>query len=359
MSAMGIRQLLTKGFLLAKSNPFDKLDLNSISTMDKVLGILNSTNAKTPRDNERVLLGKQIFEYRLVRYLNERHIVASDSRIWTDTRAKYRDFVRDSMEDYNTWTKCYHNENYLKIMEFFLANDLGCVQSLESVISKMINLKPKKVNYGFPKLKIPAAFNYQVDNKFLLPGNPANSLEDTLYILPYIINDPLVVERVIHRHQSRKKIPRTPYSMVTSLMESQEYEGEMLFSILVKSNMFKDKSLQNDFIREKFLTQSHKLKAIVCHQSLLLSRLSSFNEYKACLPNIRVGNPSKLMVNQFDRYIALMFRIKRQKLLNWLYALMHYYNNNRSAFNDDKLYDDAIMYIKELVQLEMPKINLR
>lgn len=353
-----IRCLLSSTKLKFQTNPFDNLDFNSIKSMDKVLGILNSTNVNPPEEDERILLGKQIFEYKLTRYLNDKHIIGRDSRIWAGTKAKYKDFCRDSMEDYNNLTGCHDNENYLGLMSKFLINDLGTIQSLEPVMNKMINLKFDPQEYQLPSLKIPAAYSYQSNNHYLI-NKALNTNKDPLYLLLVLINDPHVIERVIHWYQIRNNIPISPYPMINSLMESQEYEGEILFNILVRRLIFREDSLRNDHIRNKFLLQPNRLKVIICHQSMILSRLLSFIDYKKSLSKVKPLNPVKLMVNNFHRFLASMFRFDRKFVLNWFSELMHYYNDHDHPINDDKLYTDALEYIDDLLKEDIPWIDFK
>lgn len=351
-----VRTLATSRQLYAK-NPFDQVDVHSINAMDKILGILSSTQQQSSQEDETVRFGKQIFEYKLIRYLNERHIIARDSRIWAGTRGKYKEFYRDSMEDYNKLTECTNNDNYLELVRKFVSNDIGCLQSMDNPMKKMILLAPKKIEYGFPPMNIPAAVPYYVDNKYLFQKSP-NPKKNCLYLLPFLVNDPFVIRQVIQKYQAHNGILISPYPMINSLMEAQEYEGEVLFNILVKRAMYKHSVLRNDFIREKFLHQPNKLKVILCHQAALISRIESYRLYKEALPKIQIMNTAKLMVNNFNRFLAVLYVAHRQPLLNWIEELMLYYNKNQKQIKDDVLYNHAMSYIDKLLEMDMPKIDL-
>ncbi|EGV66555.1 hypothetical protein PSN45_002838 [Yamadazyma tenuis] len=345
-----------------KINPFEHLDSRSIQSMDKILSILNSKAEKQPDSNpidkyER--FGQQVFKYKIIRYLNDKNILARDSRIWRNTRSKYRDFFNDSIKDYNNYLQQNIGRDYVGIAKFFIHHDLGCIHSLDKPLDTMLAVPDKEVDYGLPALKIPSAQAYTSHNPYMIIGS-LSSKKNNLYLLPFLVNHKKMVTHMVHRHQIKQDISLMPPELFHGLMEAYNYEGEVLYEILVKKFLASEPHYsKDDFMENRFITNSNKVKVVVARQSNFPTRLSSLRDYKHTLNLLDNVNPSKVMINHFNIFLAMWFRTNRTSALKWLELLMKYYYTNQDIDLEDILYDQAIDDYEQLLKVDINRLDLR
>lgn len=318
--------------------------------MDKVLGILNSTTSSEATSDQKVSFGKEIFKYKLIRYLNDKNILARDKRIWRNTKSKYIEFYGDSIIDYNQYCQVSDGSNYRLLADFFINNDIGCIQSLDKPLNTMTAIADKEVDYQLPQFRIPAAQGYDTLNPYMIKS-ALPLRKNQLYLLPFIIDNRTVVLEVIHRHQDNP----IPYPLFHSLMEVYKFEGEVLYDILIKKFLLFS---EDEILRSRLMIHANKIKVIASYHSNVLTRLTSLRDYKTSLGRVDIDNPTKIMINNFNIYLAMAFRARRQSVLDWLTNLIAHYKTQPDILLEDELYDIAIANISEIFEPEVKPLDI-
>lgn len=336
-----------------KKNPLDKIDSSSINSMDQILSILEFQGKK--QEDPSVVFGKDIVKYKAVRYLNDKHILARDHRIWLDTKAKLNEFFVDSLNDYDSYMKVKQDDtsHYSKLAEMFVKNDLGCIQSLDKPFNSMMRVKNTKVDYGLPQLLVPPASHRKSDNPFTIS---TNLMKRDLNILAFLPNDPAIV-RMIQRHQQLQGKSHISPKFFNALLESYSLEGQILFRILLK-RLLASKFHDNDKVVTRFSSGNfYKIKIIVGSSSNVFTRLNSLRDYKRALQSLHTTDYNRLLTDNFNVYFAFLYRERRQATLDWFESFLKYYADNE--IYEDFRYNEAMNDFRHLIEPEVKPIRIK
>lgn len=345
----------------ATVKPFENLDSTSVSTMEKILTILsNATEVSSNRYGEKKeyndinnsqalkVLGHEVFDYRIIRFLNSQQVVSRDPRLWDDSVNKYKEFLLEASND--------KRPDFLTIGNLFLNDIKSNSVLLNKEIRSLFNQEFPIIKYNFPQVKIPSALRPHTSNRFILNKNPGmNKFE--LNLFSYIIDNEELVRRFIQSYQRAQGVPVTPYELIHSLIQVQSFEGEKLFTILVKRLLSKHNYLNTEFIINKFLVNNNDVKTIICYQSKIISRLFGLNYYRHIMKSIDVEglNKENVMITNFNNFLATCYRQDQMHVENWLYGLMKFYLDTN--YDDTSLYGEAFEYLDEIFSEEYPIIN--
>lgn len=376
------------------SKTFDALDSSSVKTMEKILDILHdaeeqSSSSKEPKvavhgvealDDSKYMnefatrLGEEILEYKVIRHLNDKEVIANNSSIWGNIPSVYGEYVKDFISAYVQMNSSFFKSNeitfngrlnyFQSITKYFIENDSRCLQRISREIEILERHEPprsyEKKTYNFPRISLPPPYPYDSNNPLVIMK--AFSTKKELNLLPFIINDADVIENLIVRNQNVNKNEITPSEMIQSMMEAQELEGSKLFTIMIKKSLYATNQLNNQVIIDD-LINNETMKSIIACESRIPSRLFSYNNYKIALSKsniIHIDDDLKileLLKSQFDRFFALFYRISAFEADKWANKLVEFYGTD-SPLDTKNLSNSSIKYFKDFlssVEMELNK----
>lgn len=366
------------------SRTFDSLDSSSMKTMEKILDILHDAEEQSDskKTNNKVhgietiedtkylnefttKFGEEIFQYKVIRYLNDIEIIGNDSTIWGTIPNAYDDYIAEFTNEYlqmnnsffksNEITYNGHLNHFQSIAKYFMENDSRCLQRISREIEILAKYRRaltfSKKKYNFPKLSLPPPYPYDSENPLVIMK--ALSTKKELNLLPFIINDPDVINNLIIKNQVIHNNEVTPVEMIQSLMEAQELEGSKLFTIMVKKCLYSSNQLNNQKLIDELLN-NESIKSIVASESRIPSRLFSYNNYRLALSKSSVINIDddlkilELLKSQFNRFYGLFYRISAFEAEKWMSKLVNFYVDG-SPIDTLKLSNDSIAYFKQFI----------
>lgn len=366
------------------SRTFDALDSSSMKTMEKILDILHDAEEQSDskKTNNKVhgietiedtkylndfttKFGEEIFQYKVIRYLNDTEIIGNDSTIWGTIPNAYDDYIAEFTNEYLQMNNSFFKSNeitfngqlnhFQSIAKYFMENDSRCLQRISREIEILAKyqraLTFTKKKYNFPKLSLPPPYPYDSENPLVIMK--ALSTKKELNLLPFIINDPDIINNLIIKNQVIHNNEVTPVEMIQTLMEAQELEGSKLFTIMVKKCLYSSNQLNNQKLIDELLN-NESIKSIVASESRIPSRLFSYNNYRLALSKSSVINIDddlkilELLKSQFNRFYGLFYRISAFEAEKWMSKLVNFYADG-SPIDTLKLSNDSIVYFKQFI----------
>lgn len=367
------------------SKSFDTLDSSSFKTMENILQILHNAEEQVDTKKKTVEafsrdrigsksiflnefsseLGMDIFEYRIIRFLNEKGILHDYPEILRLFPSSYERLVVTIVNSYKDMAQSYFKKPeitmngelsvYQAITKSFIEEDSRCLKRLnidiKFLLKNILQYSPKKRIYNFPVLKIPPPKSYDTSNPLMMM-KAFNVSTNRLNLLPFIVEDNHVIQKIISEHQMKGGPSPDPPSFIKALMKSQEIEGGMIFSILTRKLLYKSESLNADLIINKFLNDTN-LKAIIAHQSKIPSRLLSFRKFKAALSNssalsvLTDDQITNLLASHFYRFFAVFYCASPLQCEEWLMNLLVFYNS--TSLEEKTLLEESVTYFKETI----------
>lgn len=366
------------------SRTFDALDSSSMKTMEKILDILHDAEEQSDSKKTNNLVhsietledtkylnefttrfGEEIFEYKVIRYLNDSEIIGNDPTIWGTVPDAYNDYIKEFTNEYLQMNNSFFKNNeitfngnlnhFQSIAKYFMENDSRCLQRISREIEILAKYQRTqtftKKKYNFPKLSLPPPYPYDSENPLVIMK--ALSTKKELNLLPFIVNDRDVIEKLIIKNQVRNKNEVTPVEMILSLMEAQELEGSKLFTIMVKKCLYSTNQLNNQKLIDTLLN-NESIKSIIASESKIPSRLFSYNNYKLALSGSSVVNIDddlkilELLKSQFNRFFGLFYRISAFEAEKWMSKLVEFYLQG-SSIDTTKLSNESIEYFKQFM----------
>lgn len=366
------------------SRTFDALDSSSMKTMEKILDILHDAEEQSDSKKTKTILqgietiedtkylnnfttkfGEEIFQYKVIRYLNDKEIIANKPSIWGNIPVAYEEYIQQFTNEYVSMNTSFFKKNdvnfngslnhFQSIAKYFVENDTKCLQKISrefEILEKYQNNQSfSKKKYHFPKLSLPPPYPFDSENPLIIMK--ALSTKKELNLLPFIINDPDVIKNLIIKNQVLNNNEVTPPEMILSLMEAQELEGSILFTIMVKKCLYTANQLNNQIIIDDFLN-NESIKSTVASESKIPSRLFSYNNYKLALARSNIINIDdddrilELLKSQFNRFFGLFYRISAFEADKWTTKLIDFYLSE-PPIDSKKLTTRSIEYFKKFI----------
>lgn len=330
----------------------DPPDFSSIQTMEKILTILHdaeynttklnktiSTQTKSQVDPDYDRLGRALFEYALVRHLNDQEVFRLES---DKPEVTYKLLIEHASKTYDKMTNSFflrneinHNDSltrYQAIALYFLQEKSHCLRRLGKdirFITKDLNFlaSSRADNWVFPNIKVPPPHRFDANNPYLI--SKALNTKGKYNVLSFLPNDEGFLTNFFSRYQISKSHSSVDVSKLRDVMAAYELEGELLFEVLTRASTVsqKDSEALSESM-DKFLFDNHSLKAVVAKRSKMLTRLYSLNNYKISLAKSSLYKITEdaqvldFMAKQFDRFFALYYRINAGDADAWLNKLL-------------------------------------
>lgn len=339
------------------------------------------------------ILGKSVYEYIVVRYLNDQGISERGHEGGFEGLGMYQDYISTFLEAFESSFdgSKYRNDNTLTLnkslnvfqaiaMHFIKRPDAAVellLKDVESMVNGDLKLKSmlnitneqdetviasdaNKVNYKLPRqFKIehqpsPSKRSYWVSKDSQESLHPVDlspiynqydlaklKHRDYLVQLPFILNDYEVISRVLVKNTERDTIT------LQRILASQSIEGAKLYEIVVKLRLIKVSSrLDEEFLA---LTDSLLKSAVSC-KSDLTSKVNRFSTKISKSFLEREFDESKcisLLEQQFNVYFAVWYRLSAQDAMKWCFSLVDHYRELPLTINElEQLREEALDYFK-------------
>lgn len=330
----------------------DPPDYSSIQTMEKILSILHDAESNSDKAPARIvpkkdetsidpayeLLGKSLFDYALIRHMNDREFFRYEHK---DPQTSYNALHKRAFESYMNMENSFFqrpniNRNntlgrYQAIALYFLEDKSHCLRRLYKdirYVTKEFSTPPssKRDTHLFPDIKLPQPHKFDIDNPFTI-GKALNN-KGKYNILSFLPNDEGFLKSFITRYQKLNGNQVIPIALLHNIMLAYELEGKLLFEVLTRASAITRDNGDSPIVLDKFLFDNESLKAVVTERSKLLSRLFSLNNYKISLSNSSLykitdeAQVIEFMAKQFDRFFALYYRINAADADAWLNRLL-------------------------------------
>lgn len=375
-----------KPFLNSKNGSNDVVDppdFSSIQTMEKILSILHdaeSNSDKAPAhivskkveaemDPAYELLGKSLFDYALIRHMNDREFFRFENK---DPQISYNAVHKRASETFmnmgnSFFQRQYINQNntlnrYQAIALYFLNDKSHCLRRLYKdiryVTKEFATAPSSKGNaHLFPDIKLPPPHRFDPDNPFIV-GKALNN-KGKYNILSFLPNDEGFLTSFT-RHQKSSGRQAIPTALLHNIMLAYELEGKLLFEVLTRASAI-SRDKDSPIVLDKFLFDNESLKAVVAERSKLLTRLFSLNNYKILLSKSSLykitdeAQVIEFMAKQFDRFFALYYRINAADADAWLNRLLAHCS--MTPVVDKEVSKECVDYFSDLTEQSLLMTN--
>lgn len=376
---------------------FQSFNSTSIGHMHRILGILEDVETYKTDDQDRdnyyylpfedselneslrysnkfsTNLGTDILKWNVVKYLNDKEIVARNPQFWqNDSRNTFTlyNFYWQKYRERFTERVRLENGSFLSnpelslngrlnlfqtLTKYFIEHDSLCYRKVKKDLRRLplINHKfsnySNKFDYKLPPLKIPLVYDNEVINSLILNFQFPTSPSYQLNLLPFILSDTGVLKRWIKIIKSKT----LNVGMLKSLIYSSQLEGSIIFKVMIKKKMQlisepEEHKKIKGFIEDSEEIMVDTVKCIIASKSRLPDRLIYSNDYKGALAEFEGDlNDDQVIISEltgyFDRYFGVLYRNKPKEVDQWAASFI---NDYIKRFDEEYLNNELHLALK-------------